>query len=151
MNITDGDSGCLSRVPGDRVGAAISKLPSPDAATEKVMSATVDVAGMGQVRVICVLRREPRSRRVYWSALRADISLPVGNDACESPAHPYEADDKQRKGPLDSRRINTSEAYEVAYWAKKFNCTDDELRGAVAAVGTSVAAVKAYFDGKRPS
>jgi hypothetical protein len=83
--------------------------------------------------------------------LRADISLPVGNDACESPAHPYEADDKQRKGPLDSRRINTSEAYEVAYWAKKFNCTDDELRGAVAAVGTSVAAVKAYFDGKKPS
>lgn len=61
------------------------------------------------------------------------------------------ADGKQQKGPPGLRRINVHEVYEVEYWARKYGCTEDQLRAAVVAVGTWPAAVKAYLDQKRPS
>ena len=56
------------------------------------------------------------------------------------------SDDKQKTGPQDSSRINTSEDYEVRYWNKKFGVTPDELRAAVKAVGSSAKAVEAHLN-----
>ncbi len=55
------------------------------------------------------------------------------------------ADDKTKTGSPDSDLINTSENYEVEYWSKKFGVSPEELKGAVKAVGNSVAAVKMYL------
>lgn len=52
-------------------------------------------------------------------------------------------DDKTRRGPADSSRINVHEDYEVRYWCEKFGCSADELKAAVAVAGTSVTAVQA--------
>jgi hypothetical protein len=51
------------------------------------------------------------------------------------------ADDKSNRGPQDASRINIHEDYEVAYWAKKFGVTKDELKAAVSKVGVSAEAV----------
>lgn len=45
------------------------------------------------------------------------------------------ADDKNKTGSQDRKRVNTSEDYEVDYWTQKFGCTPDELKAAVAKVG----------------
>ena len=55
------------------------------------------------------------------------------------------ADDKSKKGPQDAGRINIHEAYEVEYWTKALGVTAQRLREAVAAVGTSAAAVRRYL------
>lgn len=44
--------------------------------------------------------------------------------------------------PLDHGRINLMEAHEVRYWCRELHCTEEELRAAVAKVGTHVAAVR---------
>ena len=54
-------------------------------------------------------------------------------------------DDKTKKGPQDARQINIHEAYELEYWSKKLGATPLRIREAVAAVGTSVAAVTRYL------
>jgi len=55
------------------------------------------------------------------------------------------ADDKTKKGPADSSRVNVNEDYEVAYWTDVFNCTKQELVEAVEKVGTSSEAVRNYL------
>ena len=52
------------------------------------------------------------------------------------------ADDKAKTQPQDANRINVHEDYELRYWSKKFECTPDQLRAAVAKVGTSASAVE---------
>lgn len=52
------------------------------------------------------------------------------------------ADDKSRRGPLDSKRINLNEAYEIDYWCERFACTEAQLRYAVQKVGPLVEEVK---------
>ena len=54
-------------------------------------------------------------------------------------------DDRSIRGPADRSRINVNEAYEVAYWAKEFGCTDAQLRDAVKAVGPMVDEVRQYL------
>ena len=56
------------------------------------------------------------------------------------------SDDKTKKGPLDSSRINIHEPYEVNYWCDVLGCTKAKLEEAVKDVGTSVAAVKKYLN-----
>ena len=51
-------------------------------------------------------------------------------------------DDKTKKGPQDSSRINVHESYEVEYWSKKFRVTPEQLKAAVVKVGVSSAAVE---------
>ncbi len=46
-------------------------------------------------------------------------------------------------------RIDLDEKWEVRYWANRFNVTEDALRDAVKAVGTSVQAVGEYLDKTR--
>lgn len=55
------------------------------------------------------------------------------------------ADDKKNTGPADDKRINIHEAYEVAYWTKKFGCTKEQLAAAVKAVGVMTADVEKYL------
>jgi hypothetical protein len=45
------------------------------------------------------------------------------------------ADDKSKTGKPDRDRINTSEAYELADWSRKFGVSPEELKAAVARVG----------------
>jgi hypothetical protein len=55
------------------------------------------------------------------------------------------ADDKKEKRPQDSSRINIGEDYEISYWTKRFNCSEEELRKAVDAVGVSATKVEEYL------
>ncbi|WP_088189030.1 DUF3606 domain-containing protein [Desulfosporosinus sp. FKA] len=54
-------------------------------------------------------------------------------------------DDKTKKRPQDSSRINIHEPYEVNYWCDTFGCTEVQLKAAVKAVGDSAAEVKKYL------
>ena len=46
------------------------------------------------------------------------------------------SDDKNNSGSQDRKRISLSEDYEVRDWAEKFGVSTDELRAAVARVGS---------------
>jgi len=54
-------------------------------------------------------------------------------------------DDKTKKGPADSSRINIHEDYEVDYWKSALGVTRDQLAEAVTQVGTSAEAVREYL------
>jgi hypothetical protein len=56
------------------------------------------------------------------------------------------ADDKQQVGGQDRARINVNEDYELRGWSEKFGVTPDQLRDAVAAVGTRAADVEAHLN-----
>jgi hypothetical protein len=47
------------------------------------------------------------------------------------------SDDKTKSGSPDRNRINTSEDYEVRYWADKFGVSHDELNKAVKNSGSN--------------
>ena len=53
------------------------------------------------------------------------------------------ADDKRKVGGQDRQRINLNQDYEVRDWTKSLGVTEDELRKAVAAVGSEAAAMPA--------
>ena len=55
------------------------------------------------------------------------------------------ADDKTKRGPADSSRINLSEDYEVAYWTKTLGITKEKLTEAVKEAGSSAKAVGDYL------
>ena len=55
-------------------------------------------------------------------------------------------DNKTKVGTPDRELINVNEDYELQYWSEKFGVTRDELKKAVAAVGTSAKKVQAYLD-----
>lgn len=52
------------------------------------------------------------------------------------------SDDKTKAGKADRERINLSEDYEVRDWSKKFGVSEDQLRKAVAKVGSMAADVE---------
>jgi hypothetical protein len=54
-------------------------------------------------------------------------------------------DDKTKTGSPDSKLINVNENYEVEYWTKEFGVSKEKLKEAVAAAGTSAAAVREYL------
>ena len=54
-------------------------------------------------------------------------------------------DNKQKTGSPDRDRINVNEDYELQDWSEKFGVSRDELKAAVAAVGTSAKDVEAYL------
>ena len=56
------------------------------------------------------------------------------------------ADDKTKKGPADSSRINISEDYEIAYWTDALGVSKEKLEDAVKQVGPSVKAVKEHLN-----
>jgi len=59
------------------------------------------------------------------------------------------SDDKTKSGSPDRDRINTSEDYEIRYWAEKFGVSHDELKQAVKDSGSNSAkTVEEYLKGK---
>jgi hypothetical protein len=59
------------------------------------------------------------------------------------------SDDKSKTGSPDRDRINVHEEYELRDWSKNFNVSHEELKAAVAAVGTSAKAVEAHLKGHK--
>lgn len=59
------------------------------------------------------------------------------------------SDDRTKSGGQDRSRINVHEPYEVRDWSTKFGVTPDELRAAVAAVGTSATDVEAHLKSQK--
>jgi len=55
------------------------------------------------------------------------------------------ADNLQKAGPQDRSRINVEERWEVQYWTKELNVSEQELRRAVEAVGPAVSRVREYL------
>jgi len=55
------------------------------------------------------------------------------------------ADDPKQTGKADDTRINLDQDYEVNYWANEFGVSRDELRGAVAKVGSIVRNVRDHL------
>lgn len=54
-------------------------------------------------------------------------------------------DNKKITRPLDAKRIDIHDSAEVKNWSKAFGCTEEQLRRAVKAVGTSGAKVKKHL------
>ena len=54
-------------------------------------------------------------------------------------------DNLQNRGPQDRSRINVNESWEVSYWCRQFNCTEQQLRNAVITVGVSASAVARHL------
>jgi len=52
------------------------------------------------------------------------------------------ADDTTERGPRDRSKINVNEEYEVRYWTKELEVSEEELRRLVAENGDSVDAVR---------
>lgn len=59
-------------------------------------------------------------------------------------------DDKTQTA-LDRKLINTSDAYELRDWAHSLGVSEDRIREAVAAVGSSAAKVRAYLKAVSPA
>lgn len=54
-------------------------------------------------------------------------------------------DNKKITHPLDAKRIDINDPAEVSNWCKSFDCTEQQLKAAVKAVGTSGKAVREYL------
>ncbi len=50
--------------------------------------------------------------------------------------------------PADRGLINLDDPREVSWWSKRFGCSQEQLREAVAEVGNSAAQVEQLLDGK---
>jgi CRISPR/Cas system-associated endonuclease Cas3-HD len=55
------------------------------------------------------------------------------------------SDDRSNAGGPDRSRINVNEPYEVRYWCEKLNCSELQLRDAVASVGVMAKDVEDYL------
>lgn len=45
------------------------------------------------------------------------------------------SDDKNDRAPRDAQRVNVNEDYEVRYWTRKWNVSEQQLRDAVKRAG----------------
>jgi hypothetical protein len=50
--------------------------------------------------------------------------------------------DTPDRGPEDGKRVNVNQPHEIAYWTKRFGCSEAQLRAAVKAVGVMVSDVE---------
>ncbi|GGB94867.1 DUF3606 domain-containing protein [Pseudoduganella buxea] len=55
------------------------------------------------------------------------------------------SDNLQNRGPQDRSRINVNEEWELRYWTKELGLSEEELRNAVKAAGTTVTAVREHL------
>lgn len=56
------------------------------------------------------------------------------------------ADDLSNRGAQDRSRINVNEEHELRYWTEALNVSEQQLRVAVAAVGTGAEAVRQFLN-----
>lgn len=54
-------------------------------------------------------------------------------------------DNKKITHPLDAKRIDINDPKEVENWCRALGCTEEELKEAVEAVGTSAKKVREYL------
>lgn len=55
------------------------------------------------------------------------------------------SDNLNNRGPQDRSRISLSEKWEVQYWTKELNVTEEQLQQAVKQAGHSVNAVRQHL------
>ena len=55
-------------------------------------------------------------------------------------------DDKTKRHPEDGERIDIHDPQEVRNWCKSLGCSEDQLKQAVDAVGTSAEKVRIYLE-----
>ncbi|MFK3737612.1 DUF3606 domain-containing protein [Massilia sp. TN1-12] len=55
------------------------------------------------------------------------------------------SDNLNNRGPQDRSRISLSEKWEVQYWTKELNVTEEQLQQAVKQAGNSVNAVREHL------
>lgn len=55
------------------------------------------------------------------------------------------SDNLNNRGPQDRSRISLSEKWEVQYWTKELNVTEEQLQQAVEQAGNSVNAVRQHL------
>jgi uncharacterized protein DUF3606 len=58
------------------------------------------------------------------------------------------ADNLEKRGGSDRKRIDVNEDYELRDWSKKFGVTPDKLKEAVQAVGDQADRVEQYLKGR---
>lgn len=56
------------------------------------------------------------------------------------------ADNLEDHGIQDRNRINLSEERKIAYWTRKFGCTESEFKEAVREVGNSAETFRKHLD-----
>jgi len=61
------------------------------------------------------------------------------------------ADNLQKRGGQDRKRINVNEDYELRDWSDKFGVTKERLKEAVQAVGDQADKVEKYLKGSERS
>lgn len=60
------------------------------------------------------------------------------------------SDNTDIRAPQDASRIALNEDYEVRYWTKKFDVSEQQLRDAVNEVGHSADRVEHHLSGANP-
>lgn len=55
------------------------------------------------------------------------------------------ADDPKERGPQDRSRVNVEQDYERRWWSQKWGVSEDRLREAVKAAGSSASAVAKHL------
>jgi hypothetical protein len=55
------------------------------------------------------------------------------------------ADNPKERGPQDRSRVNVEQDYERRWWSQKWNVSEDKLREAVKAAGSSASAVAKHL------
>jgi hypothetical protein len=55
------------------------------------------------------------------------------------------SDNLSNRGPQDRSRISLSEKWEVQYWTRELNVTEEQLQQAVKQAGNSAAAVRQHL------
>ena len=61
----------LSRVPADLLARALKKLPAADIWPNETAETTIDVPGIGAVRVVAKRTKATRSSHYVWTAANA--------------------------------------------------------------------------------
>ncbi len=59
-------------------------------------------------------------------------------------------DDLRNRGPMDRAHINIHEDHEVDWWTRKLGVSSDQIRDAVAQVGTSAELVARQLNRRLP-
>lgn len=77
MTLPD-DNGILAQVPGEEISAGSKSLPPPAAGQPEYMTADIDTARLGRIRIVYQLMSYKRRKNVYWfwCAKHAALLLP---------------------------------------------------------------------------
>ena len=78
-------------------------------------------------------------------ASRCSRAKPLRAQVVECEEERAMADDKNKIRPQDMQRVNVNEPYELRAWCRKFGCSEEQLKQAVAAAGVMATDVEAWL------